>query len=351
MLYNYYTNIDTQKIQFDFVVYSPKIGRLESAFSDMGCAIYHVTPKRKSFLKSTKDIAVILRNGKYDAVHVHQGFSSFNTLMLARRYGVPVKIVHNHGLKAAGGLKGILLRALKFLCCRNADWYFACSEEAGENMFGARWKKDAHCYLMKNAEELERFIFDSEKRKQIRDYAGLNSSDLLLLHAGRMDAAKNQRFLLDVVEEIQKTQPAVQLVLAGDGPLKEDLMQQVEAMNLQSKVRFIGVVQNLNEWYMAADAFVFPSQHEGLGMVAIEAQISGLPVLCSTGVPKSVAVTDSVRFLPLSDGAQAFASVLLEMCKAARKSGYEAVKAAGYDIKTESKKYQNWIFNNIGVGQ
>lgn len=351
MLYHYYTNIDTQKIQFDFVVYSQKIGRLESAFSDMGCAIFHVTPKRQSFLKSNKDIAAVLRDGQYDAVHVHQGPSSFNTLMLARRYGVPVKIVHNHGLKTAGGLKGMSLRVLKFLCRRNADWYFACSDEAGENMFGSRWKTDKHTYLMKNAEELERFVLNADKRRQLRAAVKVGDSDLLLLHAGRMDEAKNQRFVLEVFAAVQKDKPKAQLVLAGDGPLKEKLAQQAKTMGLENAVHFVGVVQNLNEWYMAADGFIFPSKHEGLGMVAVEAQISGLPVLCSTGVPQSVALTKNVRFLPLSDGAQAFAFAITEMCSLSRESGYEAVKAAGYDIHTESQKYQDWIYKNIGVAK
>lgn len=349
MLYQYYTHLDTQRVQFDFIVYSEKIGRSEAAFSDMGSAVYHVTPKRESLFRNTRDIANVLRQGKYDAVHVHQGVSSLNTLMLARRYGVPVKIVHNHGVKTAGGLKGVFLRMLRVLCCRYADWYFACSDEAGENMFGRRWKTDPHCFLMKNAEELDRFVFDAAVRQNLRDAAGLDNGALLLLHAGRMDEAKNQRFLLDVLAAVQKKEPKARLVLAGDGPLKEMLMQKAAEKGLENSIRFLGVVQNLNEWYMAADAFVFPSKHEGLGMVAVEAQISGLPVLCSTGVPRSVALTRAVRFLPLEAGAPAFADAVLEMRAFPRSSGYAAVKAAGYDIQAASREYQDWIDHNIGV--
>ena len=210
-------------------------------------------------------------------MHVHQGVSSLNTLALAQRYGVPVKIVHNHGVKTSGGLKGVFFRLLRELCCRYADWYFACSDEAGENMFGRRWKTDPHCCLMKNAEELDCFVFDATVRQNLRDAAGLGNGDLLLLHAGRMDEAKNQRFLLDVLAAIQKKEPKARLVLAGDGPLKELLMKKAAEKGLENSICFLGVVKNLNEWYMAADVFVFPSKHEGLGMVAVEAQISGLP--------------------------------------------------------------------------
>ena len=349
MLYQYYTHLDTQRVQFDFIVHSEMIGRLESAFSDMGSAIYHVTPKRESLFQNTRDIAKVLRQGKYDAVHVHQGVSSLNTLALAQRYGVPVKIVHNHGVKTSGGLKGVFFRLLRELCCRYADWYFACSDEAGENMFGRRWKTDPHCCLMKNAEELDCFVFDATVRQNLRDAAGLGNGDLLLLHAGRMDEAKNQRFLLDVLAAIQKKEPKARLVLAGDGPLKELLMKKAAEKGLENSICFLGVVKNLNEWYMAADVFVFPSKHEGLGMVAVEAQISGLPVLCSTGVPRSVALTKNVRFLPLKAGALAFAGAVLELRALPRSSGYAAVKAAGYDIQTSSREYQDWIDYNIGV--
>lgn len=349
MLHQYYTHIDRKRVQFDFIVYSEKIGRLESAFSNMGSAVYHVTPKRESLLRSTRDIANVLRNGKYDAVHVHQGISSLNTLMLAQWYGVPVKIMHNHGIKTANGLKGVFLRLFRLLCCWYADWYFACSDEAGENMFGRRWKNDSHCYLMKNAEELDRFVFDVAVRQSLRDSVDLGNEDLLLLHAGRMDDAKNQLFLLDVLAAVQKKEPNARLVLAGSGPLKELLMQKTSEKGLENSISFLGVVQNLNEWYMAADVFVFPSKHEGLGMVAVEAQISGLPVLCSTGVPRSVALTKAVRFLPLKAGASAFADAVLELQALPRNSGYAEVKAAGYDIQVASQEYQDWIDYNIGV--
>ena len=349
MLYRYYTHLDTRRIQFDFIVYSETEGILEPIFSEMGCRIYHVTPKRESLLQNTRDIAAVLRRGQYDAVHVHQGVSSFNTLILARRYGVPVKIVHNHGVKTAGGWKGIHLRFLRAICCRYADWYFACSDEAGENMFGRRWKTDPHCYLMKNAMDLDRFVLDPAIRNRMRADAGLQDGDFLLLHAGRMDDAKNQRFLLDVLAEVQKAEPNARLVLAGDGPLRETLEQKAAEMHLEQAVWFLGVVQNLNEWYMAADVFVFPSKHEGLGMVAVEAQVSGLPVLCSTGVPRSAALTENVRFLPLEKGAPAFADAALDMRALVRADGYEAVQAAGYDIRSASREYQDWIDKNIGA--
>lgn len=350
-LYNYYTYMDRNKIHFDFVVHGDGIGVLEENVAEMGCRIFHVTPKKTSFIQNTREIAKIIREGYYDVVHVHQGASSFSSLLAAKWYKVPVKIVHNHGVQNASGLRGILIRLLRAGCRLTADWYFACSDEAGENMFGRRWGDDPKCRLMKTALNLESYRFDPVVRQNLRASVGAAESDLLVLYAGRMDADKNHRFLLDAFAEIHKKKPSAKLVLAGDGAQRHALRQQAEALGIDRSVHFLGVVRNLNAWYSAADVFAFPSKHEGLGMVAMEAQISGLPVICSNGVPNSVAVTDLVRFISLSEGTSAWSRAILEAPAQNRTDRIVEMRAAGYDIKTESQVYEAWLLETIGVAE
>lgn len=349
MLYNYYTHMDRQQIGFDFIVYSDKIGNMEAAFRKLGATIYHVTPKRVSFIKSTKEIAAIIRQGNYHAVHVHQGASSFNSLAVAKHYGVPLKIVHNHGVKKPGGWKKYIYTILMYLNWHWADWHFACSDEAGQDLFGKHWNRKERCLLMKNAVDLERYVFREDVRKKIRSAMALPDNAFMVLHAGRMDALKNQRFLLDVFCEVKKSDPTAILVLAGDGPLKTDLQRQAADLQIADAVYFVGVLQNLNAWYQAADVFVFPSVNEGLGMVSIEAQIAGLPVICSNGVPRSVNITKNVCFLPLSDSACTWSTAILQTKGSVRTNQYEAAKNAGYDIVAASQQYQNWIIKTVGV--
>lgn len=347
MLYNYYKHIDSDKIVFDFVVYSQKCGGMEELFKQYGSKIFHVTPKKESFIKNTIQIAKIIKNGNYDVIHVHQGFSSFNSVLVSKLNRVPTTIVHNHGIKTVSKIKKPFFSFLKFLNWHFSDWHFACSDEAGKNMFGKKWRSNNSCYVMKNAIELEKYRLNINMRQKMRDQLLLDDDSLLILHAGRMDDAKNQSFLLDVFSEVLDKEHNALLVLAGDGPLKPQLMKKAKDLGVDSRVVFPGVLQNLNHWYQAADVFAFPSKHEGLGMVVIEAQISGLPVICSNGVPKSVKLAEQVSFLSLSDGFVLWCDGILSAKNHLRADNFELVKSEGYDVCQAALKYQNWL---LGIG-
>lgn len=346
MLYNYYKYIDHDRISFDFIVYSQKIGKMEEIFESLGSAIYHVTPKKESFVKNSNDIAKVIRNGNYDVVHVHQGFSSFNSLIISKLNRVPLTIVHNHGVKTFSGLKKPLYKILQFLNLSFSDWRFACSEEAGKNLCGKKWNLSNKCFLMNNAIEVDKYAYNQQTRENIRNILDVQADNFLVLHAGRMDDAKNQSFLIDVFKKICEKHSNSTLLLIGDGPLKQKLHEKAEVLGLSDKVKFLSVVENLYDYYQAADVFVFPSKHEGLGMVAIEAQVSGLPVVCSTGVPKSVELTNNVVFLNLNDGLDVWCDQILSTRNMSRKDNTDIVKNAGYDVVSAADKYKNWVLLN-----
>ena len=346
MLYNYYKHMDSDNIIFDFIVYSQRVGKMEEHFKLLGSKIFHVTPKKESFIKNTFEIAKVINNGKYDVVHIHQGFSSFNAALLSKLNGVPTTIVHNHGVKTVSKIKKPFFDFLKFLNWHFADWHFACSDEAGKNLFGKKWSPNNKCFVMKNAIELEKYKFNANIRQKMRNELSLDDDSFLILHAGRMDNAKNQSFLLDVFEKISSKDNKSFLVLAGDGPLKQDLIKKAVGNGIENKVVFTGVLQNLNDWYQAADVFVFPSKHEGLGMVAIEAQISGLPVVCSTGVPRSVELTAQVSFLSLSDDLVLWQDKILSAKTILRTDNIDILKTNGYDVCEAAQKYQSWLLES-----
>ena len=346
MLYNYYTHMDRDRVAFDFIVYSDRIGGMEADFEALGSKVFHVTPKKVSFTKSTREIKAVIKNGGYDCVHVHQGFSSFNSLMLARRYRVPIKVVHNHGTAKPSGIARVIVPFLNFLNWHYSDWRFACSLEAGENMFGKSYSFDDKCMLMKNAISADDYAFNDGVRMDIRERLGATDTTLVLMHAGRMAKEKNQEFLIRTFAALQKKVSDSMLVLAGDGPMREELEGLAFLLGISDKLRFTGVLRNLNEWYSAADVFVLPSHSEGLGMVAIEAQISGLSLLCSTGVPRSVAIMDNVAFLSLFDSFDVWSDKIIELSKSERVSGLERIKAEGYEISAAAELYQNWLLTN-----
>ena len=79
MLYNYYSNMDNEKIHFDFIVHGNNKGIIEEKVEAMGSLVYHVTPKKISFKDNMLDIENVIKNGDYNVVHCHQNFSNFSS--------------------------------------------------------------------------------------------------------------------------------------------------------------------------------------------------------------------------------------------------------------------------------
>jgi glycosyltransferase involved in cell wall biosynthesis len=92
----------------------------------------------------------------------------------------------------------------------------------------------------------------------------------------------------------------------------EVLQQRIARAGLAGRIRFAGIRRDLKRLMYASNVLLFPSRGEGLGMVAVEAQATGLPVLASTAVPREcVVVPELMRFEPLERGATEWAAALL----------------------------------------
>lgn len=88
-------------------------------------------------------------------------------------------------------------------------------------------------------------------------------------------------------------------MLVGGGSLEGKIRDLIKKYNLTSKVIFTGYRSDVNELLQGADMFVFPSLYEGLGLVLVEAQASGLNIIASDTIPNEVKLSDLVHFLKI----------------------------------------------------
>jgi glycosyltransferase EpsF len=92
----------------------------------------------------------------------------------------------------------------------------------------------------------------------------------------------------------------------------------------------------------AADLFVFPSFSEGLGIALIEAQTNGLPSVVSEGIPKEADVANAAVFCGLDEPPSEWAKCIYELKDVCRKDYLSNVRSAGYDVRFEAKKLQEF---------
>ena len=121
--------------------------------------------------------------------------------------------------------------------------------------------------------------------------------------------------------------------------MEEKIKKKVNDLRLDKVVKFLGQREDVNELYQAMDVFVLPSLYEGLGMVLIEAQCSGLPCICSTEVPKVAKVTKNLTFVSLNESVEKWACLIKKLTTSQRKIELKELTEKKFDIQKESEKF------------
>lgn len=196
--------------------------------------------------------------------------------------------------------------------------------------------------IINNAIDLDKFKFDENIRKKKREELGISKDTKVIGHIGRLVTVKNHTFLLEVFNEVYKKDKNVILILAGAGPLENEIKEKIKSLNLESNVKLLGGRNDANELYQVFDLFILPSLYEGLAVVGIEAQASGLPCILSNEVPKETKILDSSEFVSLTEPKEKWAEVVMNSINnTERKDTSEKLKARNFDIKLEAKKLED----------
>lgn len=346
-LMNYYRHIDRERIQFDFVIDEDSPNHeLVPEIESLGGRVHEVPPYQ-DLMRYLPAMERTLRLGGWEVVHSQVNALSVFPLMAAKRAGVPVRIAHSHSAAGRGeGPRVLLKHALRAFSDVFPTHRAACSRHAGRWLFGG-----TPFVVVADAIELSRFSFSPSDRADVRADLGIGERDIVLGHVGRFMEQKNHAFLLDAFAAVARADGGVWLVLVGEGPLMGDVRMQAESLGVSDHVLFLGQRQDVGRLYSAMDAFLLPSLYEGLGMVAIEAQASGLPCLLSDAVPAEAGLAPSVEFLPLSAGPDAWARAcvgLVGTCP--RVLGRVPHELAQYDIVAAAPRLAD-LYERAALGE
>lgn len=340
VIMNYYRHIDKTKVQFDFVMHKGGNPNYIAEVESMGAKVYEVTPYTQNIIEFTYEIYKIIKEGNYKIVHSNMNSLSGFPLLAAYFAGAKVRIMHNHTTDTKEeGFRTTIKRVLRPFAKAFANRNWACSKLAGEWMYGKEAVENNKVTVINNAIDLDKFAFNQEKRDELRKQLGLEGK-FVVGHVGRFMKQKNHEFLIDIFAEVVKQKENAVLLLIGEGPLMESIKSKVNALSLAGKVIFLGVRSDVADLYNVMDVFVFPSLYEGLGMVAVEAQVNGLLVVASTEVPEEAKITGDILFVGLGVGAEVWAYKTLEGQYENRMKNDMTVINDSFDIRVESRKLE-----------
>jgi len=294
---NVYRNIDRKKVQFDFLVHNEKKEFYDDEIEKLGGRIYRLSFKDdKNIIKYIKDLNDFFKEHKeYKIVHGHMQSMMPLYLYIAKKNKVPVRIAHSHNGNYEKTIKGFILHVFSRMDRYVSTNNWACSNVAGKYLFGNK-----EYDIIYNGINVEKFKFDLEIRNAVRKENDFNDK-FVIGNIARFEIQKNHKFLIDVFYEFQKINSNAILVLIGEGKLKKKMESYVMKMNIQDKVKFLGIRKDTERLYQAMDCFLLPSLYEGLPVVGIEAQVSGLHCIFSDTITKEVQISPNTVFLGIKE--------------------------------------------------
>ncbi len=303
-LYNQYT--------FDIVVFTNEKRYYENEFSKYGGKIFRIPyyEGKNSYIRRIdyyirgvrikKAITSIIRTyGPYDIIHCNNDFESGICLKAAWKTLVPTRIAHTHIIyKKANLIEQLLDKSRVNKIKKYSTSIIACSKESAVSFFGS----DQNVTVVNNPYNEQSFFFSPLEK----------SNSLIISQVGSFSDNKNQKFSLEIIKELKKSIPSVELNLVGFGYCDyiRELKQITKEYSIEENVHFYPSDYDIPSLLRRSNAFLFPSFREGFGIVLIEAQAVGVKCYVSDTVPEETNLGGCV-YLKLEEGAAAWSTRIL----------------------------------------
>lgn len=303
---------------FDILLHSRTTDYFESRFLACGGRVFRF-PKKHFGFKPLDRIAEVLRplelyrftrklirkNGPYKAIHCNNDFDSSGCVSAAKKESIPIRICHTHKSWNPDSETGIITRLYRKACRKailsDSTALIGCSSYANLSSFG----KDSNAGVLLNPYDEKRF----SPSLPLNNPPGLN-----MIQVGYFSPLKNQLFTVEVFKKLKESRPDAHLTLVGDrsGEYGQRVENALNESGLGNAVTLLPADADIPKEMEKSSILILPSKSEGFGIVLVEAQAMGLHCFASDSVPKE---TDrgGVRFLSLSDGADAWAEAILSV--------------------------------------
>jgi glycosyltransferase involved in cell wall biosynthesis len=289
-------NFKQSNISCTFFCLLPQSGTREKEVIDLGAKVIHSKYGLKGKLSFLLEVRSVLKNGKFQfVISQHDYMSGFYFLSTVGLYRCRrVSYFHNTdgGIPVFGVFKKLILRSLfSKLTYLMSDKIVGVSEAALNNFHNNLGERGKVLYCGIDTE----LYAPSKLKSNVRSHLCINEGMKLLLFVGRLDQDKNAIFLVHILNFLmnEMNKPEYQLLIVGDGEQRLDIESQAKEFQIESNVTVLDFQQNIEQFFGSADVFVFPRKDEipeGLGLVIVEAQAAGLPVVTTRAVPRDAFV-------------------------------------------------------------
>lgn len=277
-------------------LYNP--GAVADMITSDGVWVRDLDMRSNTQLSALPKMVRLIRQGRYDVVHVHLYRACVYGRIAARLAGVPVVVTTEHSIgethlerrRMTLGVQALYLGT--DLC---SDATIAVSETVRERL--VRWGvRERKVVVIPNGVDFTRVEFDEADRRRIRAEFGIDQNEVVVGVLGRLDA--NKRFDLVIEAIAPLLTEGRTLLIVGKGAHRDELEATARRCGVTDKVVFAGERHDVAAMLSALDLFVASSAQETFGLSVLEAMGNGLPVLYTTCPALEGIVTDRARQVP-----------------------------------------------------
>lgn len=221
---NYFRNINSEKIQFDFLYFKEIEGTYKEEIEFLGGHTFCLVKPGFRLATCMQYNHFFSRHAnEYVALHNHEVYLTFFLAPIAKKNGIKHIITHSHATMFSDNkIKALRNRILCFPLKRQANHYFTCSKAAGTFLYGEKRIRAGKVMVINNAINCKRFQYNETVRDDVRNGLGLTGK-VVVGHVGRFTEQKNHVFLIDIFNEIHKKNNNTVLMLVGRGPLEKKI--------------------------------------------------------------------------------------------------------------------------------
>jgi len=311
-----------ERVDWTFYATLGRPGAMDDAMRALGGKIKYSPVPLQNKLTFLRELRKFIYEGNYDILHSHHDIVS--AVYILASLGLPLKkrIVHIHNtslsIPTPSFLKNALLHEPMRQACLNwADNVVGVSSAALEAFLGRSRQKKNRDVIIHCGIDTAPFHTEPPYRLDFLKSLGLPNNVRVLLFVGRMIEYKNPCFVIDVLTRASKFDPNICAIFAGSGPLEDEVNAMARRNSLENRVKVLGWRDDIPSLMRSSDMLIWPGLEEpkeGLGLVVVEAQAAGLPVLMSLSVPdEAIVVPNLVKVLPLQAGIDVWAENILEV--------------------------------------
>lgn len=223
----------------------------------------------------------LLSESSFQIVHCHTPVASIITRVLCKKYRKKgMKVIYTshgyHFYKGSSLKNWLLYYPIEKICSKWTDIIITINEE-DYNLTKTRFKKKKVFRIPGVGIDVSRFSLPFEIRTQKREEFGIRENDVVILSVGEVNDNKNHKLIIESLAKLKDGH--IHYFIAGNGDKIEENICLAKNLSLENNVHFLGYRSDIAELNAMADIFAFPSIREGLGLAAIEALASGVPVI------------------------------------------------------------------------